>query len=249
MDLIRAFGIWVAWKTGCVTAPDWVRPDSPSLSSLARKAEKQKKDTVRTPGERVSSRVQSQLEHARAESFNTPIKRQSDSVEPEVTKEDTKRPRRTPKTSGLGPQRFACDPCRKRRIRCRHREGEALAPTSESGKSRPYSSISVEIPRPVPSQSFAGFDGPHSSPQARISDVPMNLSTESLPLSLQEVNGFNDQATPVQVQIQDSMIAGTSSGKKGRSKACEECRKSKVRCVRPLIESVPDILKASMHPR
>jgi F-box and leucine-rich repeat protein 10/11 len=232
MDLIRAFGIWVAWKTGCVTAPDWVRPDSPSLSSLARKAEKQKKDTVRTPGERVSSRVLSQLEHARAESLNTPIKRQSDSVEPEVTKEDTKRPRRTPKTSGLGPQRFACDPCRRRRIRCRHREGEALAPTSESGKSRPYSSISVEIPRPVPSRSFAGFDGPHSSPQARISDVSMNLSTESLPLSLQEVNGFNDQATPVQVQIQDSMIAGTSSGKKGRSKACEECRKSKVRCVR-----------------
>ena len=72
MDLIRKFGIWVAWKTGNVTAPDWVRPDSRSLSSLARKAEKEKKsDMLRTPGERMSSRVQSQLENARAENANT----------------------------------------------------------------------------------------------------------------------------------------------------------------------------------
>lgn len=244
MDLMRMFGIWVAWKTGCVTAPDWVRPDSPSLSSLARKAEKQKKSDVRTPGERMSSRVQSQLEHARAESINTPVKRQTSSVEPETTKEEAKRARKTPKTSGLGPQRFACDPCRRRRIRCRHREGEALAPTSDSGRPRTYSSISVEIPpRPVPAQSFASFDGPRSSPQARASEPAIDSHVVFTPLALQETNGFDNQVTPVPMQIQDSMVAGASSGKKGRSKACEECRKSKVRLVRPFIDLVPDTVQ------
>jgi F-box and leucine-rich repeat protein 10/11 len=229
MDLIRMFGIWVAWKTGCITAPDWVRPDSPSLSSLARKAEKQKKSDVRTPGERTSSRVQLQLEQARAEIADTSIKRQTPSVEPELAKDETKRPRRTPKTSGLGPQRFACDPCRKRRIRCRHREGEALAPTNDAERPRTYSSISVEIPQAVHAQSFTSLDGPPSPSQAHTSDPSAKTNSSSTSLPLQEVNGISNQQTPVPMQIQDSMVAGSSSGKKGRSKACEECRKSKVR--------------------
>lgn len=243
MDLIRSFGIWVAWKTGCVVAPDWVRPDSPSLSSLARKAEKQKKsDVMRTPGERMSSRVQSQLEHARAETVNTPSKRRTSSIEPEIVKDETKRPRRTPKTSGLGPQRFACDPCRKRRIRCRHREWEGLATPDENGNTRTYSSISVDIPRPVPSQSFSSFDGPRSSPQAGNADplADSKYGSPTLPLQ-QEANEFNNQPAPVQMQMQDSMMMGASSGKKGRTKACEECRKSKVRSVRLLMELAPDM--------
>ena len=244
MDLIRTFGIWVAWKTGCVTALDWVRPDSPSMSSLARTAEKQKNpDILRTPGERVSSRVQSQLEHARADSVSTPIKRRTSSLEPEAGKEDIKRPKRTPKTSGLGPQRFACDPCRKRRVRCGHREGGILGLTEESGRPRTYSSIRVEIPRPVPAQSLASSDGPPSPPQAKTSDSTMISNLSSTPLPLQEVNGFNNQPTSVQMQIQDSTLACSSSGKKGRSKACDECRKSKVRFVPPLIAFVPDTVQ------
>lgn len=227
MDLIRAFGVWVAWKTGCVTAPDWVRPDSPSLSSLARKAEKQK--VVRTPGERVSSRVQSQLEHARAGIVNTPIKGQ-DAVEYDAAKEELKRPRRTPKTSGLGPQRFACDPCRKRRIRCRHRDGEVLAPTIDSGGLGTQSAIGVDTPRPLPAQSFASFDGPRSSPPIRTSELATNLDLASTPLHPQELNGFDNLPTPpVHMQIEDVTMVGGSSSKKGRSKACDECRKSKVR--------------------
>lgn len=240
MDLIRTFGIWVAWKTGCVTAPDWVRPDSQSLASLARKAEKQKKADIRTPGERMSSRVQSQLEHARAESAETPTKRQLTPVESEATKEDTKRPKRTPKTSGLGPQRFACDPCRKRRIRCRHRDGNIPGSTTDSGGPRAYSSTTVEIPRPMPAQSIPGLDGPSSSPQAKATEPMTNSDPVSMSLPVPEVNGNNSQPTPVQQQIQESMVAGTSSGKKGRSKACDECRKSKVRCMKPLHELASD---------
>ena len=238
MDLIRTFGIWVAWKTGCVLAPDWVRPDSPSIASLARKAENQKKsDHVRTPGERMSSRVQSQLEHARAEISNTPIKAQTSSVEPEAVKDEPKRPKRTPKTSGLGPQRFACDPCRKRRIRCRHRDGEALGPSTESGKARTYSSISVDIPRPIPAQSFTSFDGLSSSPQLKSSDSPLNSNLASTTFTLPELNGFDHQPSTVQMQTQDPMLAGSSSTKKGRSKACEECRKSKVRSLTSFIKT------------
>lgn len=230
MDLIRIFGIWVAWKTGCVLAPDWVRPDSPSLASLARKADNQKKsEHVRTPGERMSSRVQSQLEHARADVSNTLLKAQTSSVEPEAAKEEPKLPKRTPKTSGLGPQRFACDPCRKRRIRCRHRDGEASGPSPDNGKTRTYSSISVEIPRPVPAQSVTSFDGPSSSPQPKTYDSPLSSNLASTTLPPMELNGFDHQASTVQIQTQDLMLAGSSSTKKGRSKACEECRKSKVR--------------------
>jgi F-box and leucine-rich repeat protein 10/11 len=238
MDLIRTFGIWVAWKTGCVAAPDWVRPDSPSLSSLARKAEKQKSEAVRTPGERVSSRVQSQLEHARAEVVNTPVKLQNGAVDPEASREETKRPKRTPKTSGLGPQRFACDPCRKRRIRCRHREGDVSAPKTENERPRAHPSISVEIPQPMPAQSFASFDGPHSPLQAMQPEQSANSILTSTSLPSQEVDGFNSQPTPSQVELQDPMVVMSSSSKKGRSKACDECRKSKVRDVGLLAQSV-----------
>jgi len=224
MDLMRMFGIWVAWKTGCVLAPDWVRPDSPSLSSLARKADKQKKSDVRTPGERMSSRVQSQLELARAESVLTPVKRKSSSAEPETTKEETKRAKRTPKSSGLGPLRFACDPCRKRRIKCSHRVQNMTTPTGESVAPRTYSSISVDVSR-------SGLDGSQSPPQARISEPATDSNVASPPLAVQEMNGLDSQLTPVPKHMADSVAAATSSGKKGRSKACEECRKSKVRCV------------------
>jgi F-box and leucine-rich repeat protein 10/11 len=238
MDLIRDFGIWVAWKTGCITAPEWVRADTPSAADLARKAEKQKKaDVVRTPGERMSSRVQSQLEHARAEVVNTPIKYQS-SVEPEADQDPPKKARKGPKTSGLGPQRFACDACRKRRIRCRHREGEALAPTTDTGRQRTYSSISVDIPRPVPSQMSAGFDGHASPPRGLNSEVTSVSNVTSAISALEGTNGSNTQPLPVQMQLPDLMAAGTPSNKKGRSKACDECRKSKV-------SNLCDLLKAN----
>jgi F-box and leucine-rich repeat protein 10/11 len=232
MELMRMFGIWVAWKTGCVLAPDWVRPDSPSLSSLARKAEKQKKSDVRTPGERMSSRVQSQLELARAESvLNPPVKRQSSSAEPETTKEETKRAKRTPKSSGLGPLRFACDPCRKRRIKCSHRD-QNMMPTGESAGPKTYSSISVHVSRPDPAPS-SGLDGSQSPPQARVLEAATDSNVASPPLTVQEVNGLDSRLTPVPKHMTDSLAAATSSGKKGRSKACEECRKSKVRFVPP----------------
>jgi F-box and leucine-rich repeat protein 10/11 len=234
MDMMRMFGIWVAWKTGCVLAPDWVRPDSPSLTSLARKAEKQKKSELRTPGERMSSRVQSQLELARAESLLTPDERQSSSAEPETTKEETKRVKRTPKSSGLGPLRFACDPCRKRRIKCSHRE-QNMTPAGESVGPRIYSSINVDAPRPGPAQP-SGLDGSHSPPQARISEPVTDSKVASQPLVVQEVNGMDSQVTPVPKHMADSVAVGSSSGKKGRSKACEECRKSKVRFVPQFID-------------
>lgn len=232
MDLIRKFGIWVAWKTGCVKAPEWVRPNSPSLSSLARKADKEKKsDVLRTPGERMSSRVQSQLEHARTETVNTMAQSQASSAEPEVAKEEIRRPRRIQRSSAFGTQRFACDSCRKRRIRCRHREAEVLSPSNEAGAATIPPSITGEIPRSVPAPSSANFDEPPSPSLAKPSDPSKNPQSTSTSLPLQEVNCLNSQSTPLLTQTQELAVAGGSSGKKGRSKACDECRKSKRRCI------------------
>lgn len=130
----------------------------------------------------------------------------------------------TPKTSTLGPRRTACDACRKRKMRCKHIEA------SGSGSPIPY-------------------DANYTSPQLGSSTllgvvIPSPSNKPAVDSSLSEQHEI---VTPVTVN--NPVFGGvgvlqpgatvphsetTPDGKKGRTKACDECRKSKVRIVQPI---------------
>jgi F-box/leucine-rich repeat protein 10/11 len=198
--------------------------------SLAKLAEQQEKlklpEVLRTPPERVSSRVASQMETARAsqEAKTVAIKRSGSSVGYES--DEAKKPRPTTKASGLGPKRVACDACRKRRIRCRHKDdGDAPAAVSpDVPRPRAFSNLSLDIIQPILSQSDTNVNAPNQSDTSYpVIDgngfAGTRRAQEALAnLNLPEQDMAEDISAPVVV----------SSSKKGRSKACDECRKSKV---------------------
>ena len=228
LEFVKNFGRWCAWKTGSVVAPEWTRTDVRSTTKLVEKQEKLKQpEVVRTPPERVSSRVASQIEIARAsqEAANA-LALQQGASSVGYESDDGKKPRSTPKTSGLGPKRVACDPCRKRRIRCRHKEdGDVSSPlTSDAPRPRAYSNISADAAQPNLVDGTPNLDGP-SYTENGYPELNMNVFTTptvalETPTSadLQNMEMSQDTSTPTLV----------SSSKKGRSKACDECRKSKV---------------------
>lgn len=157
----------------------------------------------------------------------------------------------TPKTSVLGPKRVACDACRKRRIRCKHKDLVTQAPT----------------PPPF-NQQFApgGANDGYFIPQS--TEVGDNITVSPLQrresqaqnyhygFAEQQTNGDVQSQAPIQVTPNgpphvdgpfDNPMPGTNAyvnanipmamngvpmfgdvAKRGRSKACFECRKSKV---------------------
>ena len=227
LDTCKLFAIWCAWKIGSVIVPEWTRPDAVSLAKLAEQQEKLKQpEVLRTPPERVSSRVASQVESARATQEVKTVAIKRSGASPGYESDDVKKSRTTTKASGLGPKKVACDACRKRRIRCRHKdEDDAPAPiTPDLPRSRAFSNPSVEATQPGLSQSAKNLRTPSQSdnsyPEIATNDlVAPKLAQEALAnMSMPEQDMLEDVSTAVVV----------SSSKKGRSKACDECRKSKV---------------------
>lgn len=111
----------------------------------------------------------------------------------------------TPKTSTLGPRRTACDSCRKRKMRCKHVEpGDPpfiFVPNILQDISPPASLQGA--PAVLPPQPIAAYyPPPPSEPPA--------------PIEIIETTPF----TPGRGQ--------DSADKKGRTKACYDCRRSKV---------------------
>ncbi|OKL55629.1 JmjC domain-containing histone demethylation protein 1 [Talaromyces atroroseus] len=155
-----------------------------------------------------------------------------------TTKEESLKPRNTTKGSGLGPKRVACDACRKRRIRCRHKD--------EQSDSLP---LGVSPNPPHPGAMFDAVDPQRQSILAHDAASVLNalafVATEStLPEGSEHMalntsdgyprdnvgllSGISQSAFP---RSMDGSLNGISGGKKGRSKACDECRKSKRRCI------------------
>ena len=227
LDICKLFAIWSAWKTGSVLAPEWTRPDAVSLAKLVEQQEKLKlPEVLRTPPERVSSRVASQMESARAsqEAKTVAIKRSGSSAGYES--DDATKSRSTAKASGLGPKRIACDACRKRRIRCRHKDdGEAPTPVSpDMPRPRALSNLSADTNQLASSQSYKS---PHAPSQMEHSYPAIDTNGFAAPTLAHEA--LTSMSMPEQDMIEDvSAPVMVSSSKKGRSKACDECRKSKV---------------------
>ncbi|GAI99764.1 unnamed protein product [marine sediment metagenome] len=131
----------------------------------------------------------------------------------------------TPKTNVLGPKRVACDTCRKRRIRCKHKDvvvqvtPEALPglPNASSFNSQLAPELQDNItvtpakPYPYPIESQQSVQIHEFQPDGTPGlNGHANGSNGNVPMTLNGVNIFGE------------------SGKRGRSKACLECRRSKV---------------------
>ncbi|KAL0257754.1 JmjC domain-containing histone demethylation protein 1 [Diplodia seriata] len=206
LEIIKTFAMWVAWKRGNEDIPQWAHPDAVlpevgesggdkklSAAALKRLERRAFVDAFRLP-ERVSARQQKKAQDAEAEST-------SESPSGQLVKHTS-----TPKTSVLGPKRIACDACRKRRIRCKHKD-EVSAPNlntpSKPGERR-QSAQMVAVVIPSSSNGVPVNGSPRVDPQ-----LTAVLATA--------FDGQNQQETP--------------DGKRGRSKACLDCRKSKRRCI------------------
>ncbi|EXJ76391.1 uncharacterized protein A1O5_00899 [Cladophialophora psammophila CBS 110553] len=179
--MIKNFAIWCAWKIGNTTAPDWVYSDFDLDLEEAETAKKP--EPIRPSGERSSPRKAAQAQ--------AQVQAQAKAQTPAKT---------GPRGNGL---RVACEPCRKRRIKCRHKSGGETPRRTPEIRPRSFSSTDHH-PLAGAGAFTNGTMGDALSPEARISDGVGTEVTQSDP---------------------------QSSSKKSRSKACEDCRKSKRRCV------------------
>ncbi|KAL1623255.1 JmjC domain-containing histone demethylation protein 1 [Neofusicoccum ribis] len=208
LEVIKTFAMWVAWKRGNEDIPQWAHPDAVlpevgesggekklSAAALKRMERKAFIDNFRLP-ERVSARQQKKAQETDSDggapsttSPSQPVKHTS-----------------TPKTSVLGPKRIACDACRKRRIRCKHKD-EVSSPNlntpSKMGERRPSTQMVAVVL-------------PSSSSGAPVNGVP-KVDAQLATVLAAGLEGQPQNETP--------------DGKRGRSKACLDCRKSKRRCI------------------
>ncbi|KAH7354587.1 hypothetical protein BKA66DRAFT_430417 [Pyrenochaeta sp. MPI-SDFR-AT-0127] len=225
--LARHFAMWIAWKRGSESIPSWAFPDA-SLPEAAETGEKKlsaaqvKKleresmnEALRATAERSSARIRASDTVPDIDPDPSPpngledlYRFDADAVpaasgpltgflrpsanNPHIT---------TPKTSQLGPKRVACDACRKRRIRCKHKD--ELIDTSKPGMHTIdlSGSYGISVKRRLSDHSIA--DGQSSAVNGPVNGGPIMADVNGDPYAL----------------------------KSGRVKACADCRKSKRRCI------------------
>ncbi|KAL4874164.1 hypothetical protein BDV12DRAFT_3112 [Aspergillus spectabilis] len=249
IDVIRTFGIWIAWKRGNEKAAQWTRPgvvESNAKLSLAEKkpagrpsrrsernAENQRTYAERQAVQRLSERPEDDPQResavdgesaAPSSNIAPPTLPSSLSGRP-ITEDTNPKPRNTPRGSGLGPKRVACDACRKRRIRCHHKEenggsNQLAIGISSLGHHTPTAQDAASALNSLAAiASGAGLqNGQHSVKSADGMEVSYATGMVATP------HGTAVRATDVSPD-------GANSAKKGRSKACDDCRKSKRRCI------------------
>ncbi|KAB2103842.1 JmjC domain-containing histone demethylation protein 1 [Alternaria gaisen] len=219
--LARRFAMWIAWKRGNETIPSWAFSDAVlpevmettekklSAAQVKRLERETLHEALRATAERSSARIKASdvipepSPPVEVENYNhfdmvsvtsgplTGFLRPSAS-NPHIT---------TPKTSQLGPKRVACDACRKRRIRCKHKD--ELIDTSKPGMHTIDLSGSYGI------------------------SVKRRLSDHSVADSLSNAANGPVNGGPIMADVNGDPYALKS----GRVKACADCRKSKRRCI------------------
>ncbi|CAO2654379.1 Nn.00g111120.m01.CDS01 [Neocucurbitaria sp. VM-36] len=222
--LARRFAMWIAWKRGNETIPSWAFPDA-SLPEVYESGEKKlsaaqvKKlereslnEALRATAERSSARIRASDPGPDHVLDSSPINdleafHQFDTLPTSGPLTGFLRPSAnnphitTPKTSQLGPKRVACDACRKRRIRCKHKD--ELVDTSKPGMHTIdlSGSYGISVKRRLSDHSIA--DGQSSAASGPVNGGPIMADVNGDPYAL----------------------------KSGRVKACADCRKSKRRCI------------------
>lgn len=212
LEIAKRFAVWTAWKRGNEGIPEWAypgalvptRPDVPEKKLSDAQFKKLRSRTAASTPDRqlgTKSKVSGTIAQSVAPSTDAPIVLSS-----------------TPKTSSLGPRRTACDACRRRKMRCKHADNGSASISEGSAQFYQHSEVSpptsingapVAVPLFAPSPKFA---------QTFVHETETTLARPHADsaASQQSVNNFLKQ-------FSDGM-----DGKKGRSKACQSCRNSKV---------------------
>ncbi|KAK7180215.1 hypothetical protein DPSP01_012028 [Paraphaeosphaeria sporulosa] len=239
--LAKRFAMWIAWKRGNECIPQWAQSDA--VLPDAQEAEKKlsaaqfKRMEKQAMGEGL--RASSEKQYSRARATETPFTNGMEHRSPGLVtpppppppmmtgflqKPDPSRPQTTPKTSQLGPKRIACDACRKRRIRCKHKD-EIFDPTKPAGMAGGMNTIDL-----------SGSLG--LSVKRRYSDFGASHGQQSSSADKSMSNGG-----PLLADANGDPYALKS----GRVKACADCRKSKRRCIHDEYGNV-DPIKANEVP-
>lgn len=217
--LERQFAMWIAWKRGNESIPSWAISDVPlpctievvdpnSGVSPVKKVEKEPRsepepepmsvERIPDPITTYDASPPAVMEtNAMAEPVTPSAAPMTGFLRPSASNPHIT----TPKTSQLGPKRVACDACRKRRIRCKHKD--ELVDSSKPGMHTIDLSGSYGI-----------------SVKRRLSDH--SIVEGHTPSVTGPVNGG-----PIMADVNGDPYALKS----GRVKACADCRKSKRRCI------------------
>lgn len=248
LELAKTFALWVAWKRGNEDPPAWAHPDfglpdkegvEPKKLSTKMMKQKQRQEAFeayKLAPERQSSR-RKLLENTKQ--IGQPESSENSPSTPTII---------VPSHRGsLGPRRVACDACRKRRIRCKHKDEGMVVPASDqkpviaessaqSANRRPSREfVGVVIPRMSPTQvkstPSAKKPMPPTAPEGYPNPVPFTPGTTSIntpsvhPYATPQV--FTPDLSALSIN-QTPDTGADHSTKRGRNKACAECRKSKV---------------------
>lgn len=253
IDTVRKFGVWMAWKRGNEQAPQWTRPGAIALNVKVdlsdkkpagrpsrrseRTAESQRMYAERQAVRRLSDQVSTSSSNGVMSLIptpgdNTPAAARKNSLSSSTVKEEGTKPRNVQKGSGLGPKRVACDACRKRRIRCRHKDEQNDASFMKS-YTKQMAVDQFGAGMGMQSQTSLAHDA------ASVLNSLATIATEAAFQNSGNVAGLdvlggrhNSSLLGISsaglVKGADLVADGANTAKKGRSKACDECRKSKV---------------------
>jgi F-box/leucine-rich repeat protein 10/11 len=297
LELARTFALWVAWKRGNEDPPAWAHPEADlpdkesaapkKLGARALKAMQRQEafEAYRVAPERQSARQNASRESEPAAATSPgpsapPVSASQTQTTPGPSGQHTS----TPKTSVLGPKRVACDACRKRRIKCKHKDvvttstpygqpgvmfqstpsidGAADATPFEYQRrdSRDFFAANTVSPVKMPEQimpiaSFAQSLQPTEQNMQTMQNMPITQGLQGLQNG--HIGHLAGIAPMAQMTSTDSIgpaaIAGNAlladNSKRGRSKACLDCRKSKVSLSFDLIiDFFTNMYTASLHP-
>lgn len=121
-DLLKTFALWIVWKRGNEALPPWAYPGF-AASNLEPIASDKKSKTDRDIAVFTSAPERRSKRQITKE-------KDIDSVSTSRTGEgdfDVGTVQRSTSKSAPGPRRIACEACRKRRIRCKHKDVENLS--------------------------------------------------------------------------------------------------------------------------
>ena len=135
----------------------------------------------------------------------------------------------TPKTSVLGPKRVACDACRKRRIKCKHKDLVQQVPTV-NGALQAHGSIDPALRASLVSE--MGDNITVSSRQSGDGQIMMNAMTNGDGILRMGAQPGTSAYITQNIPMTMNGVPMFGEMKRGRSKACYECRRSKVRRLR-----------------
>lgn len=262
VDTIRKFGVWVAWKRGNEHAPTWTRPgvieSNPKVTLTekkpagrpSRRSERNTSNQKMYAERQAVQRLPDQLTDFSNGLFSgtssvpseigTPAPGRDASVSNGMKQENMPKPRAIYRGSGLGPKRVACDACRRRRIRCRHKDEQNDTTSTDHIAADPYGpGIGVQ------SQTSLAHDAASALNSLAAIASEAGFQDGAHPMGLDRLDGSGNYnmtvlGTPSAATAKPNDISpdGAHSGKKGRSKACEDCRKSKV---------CPNVLPCSLY--